>query len=289
MQALAAFEEQFTYPLGPGRVFRISHGSDYARFFRALGEGACFVAEEGGRVLGTLGVALRRLRLPDGGEAPAAYLGDLKLTPAARHGSTLRALISSASAWDVPRPDIIFGVVMEGTPYTPPAPAVARVVVFRLATGGASAAAVHSTTPAIAAECYARWSRGRYATPAGAAAERSSLRPVPLVLTDGSACGTLEDTQRAKLLIADDGAEMTSAHLSDFAYQTPADGAELVAGALRVAGRFGIPHLFVAVCAQDAYAFRDHFGPLVGTEAGATIYGIGLEPGLAWNINTAEI
>ena len=57
--ALARFEEQFTYPLGPGRSFRISHGDDYPRFFRAMGEVACFVAERDGVVLGVLGAALR--------------------------------------------------------------------------------------------------------------------------------------------------------------------------------------------------------------------------------------
>ena len=34
--ALKRFERQFTYPLGSGRSFRISHGDDYVRFFRAM-------------------------------------------------------------------------------------------------------------------------------------------------------------------------------------------------------------------------------------------------------------
>ena len=52
--ALAAFEAQFRYPLGPGRTFRISHGEDYARFFRAMGDGVSFVAMREGEVAGTL-------------------------------------------------------------------------------------------------------------------------------------------------------------------------------------------------------------------------------------------
>src|SRR5437588_48708 len=83
-RALEVFEEQFSYPLGPGRTFRISHGADYPRFFRAMGEAAVFVAEREGQVLGTVGAALRRLRTPDGTEARVAYLGDLKVLPAAR-------------------------------------------------------------------------------------------------------------------------------------------------------------------------------------------------------------
>src|SRR5262245_66563678 len=77
-RALDQFEEQFRYPLGPGRFFRIVHGEDYPRFFRAMGEGVCFVAEMEEKVRGVIGAALRRLVLPDGEERPAVYLGDLK-------------------------------------------------------------------------------------------------------------------------------------------------------------------------------------------------------------------
>ena len=79
---LAAFEEQFIYPLGPGRHFRITHGEDYPRFFRAMGEAVCFVVEQEDRVAGTLGMAIRRLILPDGTSRRAAYFGDLKIAPA---------------------------------------------------------------------------------------------------------------------------------------------------------------------------------------------------------------
>ncbi|HTE89320.1 MAG TPA: hypothetical protein VK639_10220 [Terriglobales bacterium] len=40
-RALAEFEAPFTYPLGPGKSFRISHGEDYTLFFRAQGLGRC--------------------------------------------------------------------------------------------------------------------------------------------------------------------------------------------------------------------------------------------------------
>ena len=36
--ALSAFEQHFRYPLGRTRTFRISHGPDYPRFFRAMGK-----------------------------------------------------------------------------------------------------------------------------------------------------------------------------------------------------------------------------------------------------------
>src|SRR3954463_4543761 len=91
--SLARFEEQFTYPLGPGRSFRISHGQDYPRFFRAIGDAACFVAERNGEVLGALALAATRVRNPDATERPAIYFADLKAAPAARGGLALMQLV----------------------------------------------------------------------------------------------------------------------------------------------------------------------------------------------------
>src|SRR5438132_11275505 len=96
---LEKFESQFTYPLGGERRFRISHGDDYPRFFRAIGEAACFVAERQGDVLGTMGVAVRPLLLPDGRTVRSAYLGDLKVAPAARGGPVLLRLAQAAQGW----------------------------------------------------------------------------------------------------------------------------------------------------------------------------------------------
>ena len=46
--ALAGFEAGFRYPLGEGATFCISHGEDYRRFFRAMGESVCIVSERDG-------------------------------------------------------------------------------------------------------------------------------------------------------------------------------------------------------------------------------------------------
>src|SRR5258705_9398947 len=97
--ALAEFELPFTYPLGPEKFFRISHGEDYTLFFRAQGEGACFIAEDQGRVVGALGTAIRRLWMPDGGERSAAYFGDLKIAGKARGGAVLVRLARAAEDW----------------------------------------------------------------------------------------------------------------------------------------------------------------------------------------------
>src|SRR5258708_33139204 len=78
-KGLAKFETRFTYPLGPGRTFRIGHGEDYPRFFRSMGVATCFIAEQAGRVLGALGIALRPLVLPAAserrGSAPCGPMG----------------------------------------------------------------------------------------------------------------------------------------------------------------------------------------------------------------------
>jgi hypothetical protein len=95
-RALAEFEKPFTYPLGEGRFFRISHGDDYTLFFRAQGEGSCFIAEHEERIVGVLGTAIRRLLMPSGEECTAAYLGDLKIAPAARGGTILARLARAA-------------------------------------------------------------------------------------------------------------------------------------------------------------------------------------------------
>src|SRR5205807_1917922 len=100
--------------------------------------------------------------------------------------------------------------------------------------------------------------------------------------------GRLEDTRRAKRLIADDG-EMISVHLSCFAWRTPEAGAAVVQAARRRAARHGFPALFVAVAAADAPVLAAALGDVERTEAPATVYGAGLEAGRLWNFNTAEI
>jgi hypothetical protein len=199
-----------------------------------------------------------------------------------------------------PKVRAAFSVVMDGTRATPEqytgragVPAFARlgaVVVLRLPTGGPpDGDDVPPCDPADATACFRELSNGHYAAVPGDAAERSETEPAWLMVPGGRACGLLEDTRRAKRLIADDGAEMRSAHLSAFAFRTPADGARLLRAALRLAAGLGHPALFVAVAAQDAAAVREELLPVEGVAAPATVYGIGLEPGPAWNVNTSEV
>ena len=300
-QALDRFEEQFRYPLGPGRFFRISHPEDYSRFFRAMGEAACFVAESDGRILGVMGAALRRLALPGGRERPVVYVGDVKIDAAARGGRTLLRLAEAVQQWVRARAEAAFAVVMDGTPATPSRytgrlgiplfSELGKIVVLRLPTSGIQVdpGKGWSTTGERGDICYLRLSAGRYACPGGNPAERSEMEPLWLIEPGGQACGRLEDTRRAKRLIADNGAEMQSAHLSCFAYQDLGAGVELLRQALRHAAERGLPALFVAVAIPEANDLCRSLEATGVVLASATIYGTGLEPAPIWNINTAEI
>lgn|SRR5262245_7985777 len=321
-RALADFERQFTYPLGPGRSFRIEHGDDYARFYRAAGEVRCFVAVERGwstrgasgdfisrsewttfeeRVLGVLAVAIRPLRLPDGGTLRAAYIGDLKVAPEARRGTSLLRLARAAEEWARPRADVAFGVVMDGTPavpaqYTgrasiPSFVAVTSVLVLRFSCAGACPSydsPVNGREEDVR-ECFRRLSSGRHACPPGHPAERSATAPAWLLLPDGSACGCLEDTRRAKRLVTDDGQEMVSAHLSCFAWRDLRAGAMLLRAALARAAALGFPALFVAVPRRDADALEGALKDVEVIRAPATVYAYGLPGDTDWNINSSEI
>jgi hypothetical protein len=293
--ALARFEAGFTYPLGPGRTFRISHGDDYPRFYRAMGDAVCFVAERGGEVLGVLAAAVRPLARPDGSVRPALYIGDLKIAPAARGGRVLVRLAEAMAAWAAGKADAGFAVVMGGTPVTPDRytgrlglPAfreLARVAVLRLPTDDAATPA-EEVSAADGEAVFRRLAAGRYAAAGGNPTERSETAPTWLALPDGAACGRLEDTRRAKRLISDDGGEMVSAHLSCFGYADAAAGPRLLDAARARAAAIGVPALFVAVPEADAAPFAAVAGAVV---APAVVYGTGLEAGVPWAVNTAEV
>lgn len=306
-RALGEFEQAFTYPLGPGRSFRIAHGHDYRRFFRAIGRAVVFVAWHEQRVVGTLGVAIRRLVLPEAREQPVAYVGDLKLAPDVRGGRVLVQLAKATEQWVRRSTDAAFSVVMDGTRATPTEytgrvgiPAfqeVGKVLVWRLPVDSLPPG-IQESRSIIGRADVEKWYRplsvGRYASIGGTLAERSEMVPAGLVHQEGLACGILEDTRKAKRLIAEDGSEMRSAHLSCFAFRTPQAAAELLAQALRRTAAFGVSDLFVSVVPADdaplrdacrAAGFRiDHM-----VTAPATIFASGLPAGFNWNINTAEI
>jgi hypothetical protein len=158
---LEAFELQFDYPLGPDRRFSISHGDDYTRFFRAMGDATCLVAENSNGVAGTLAAITRRLVVPDGRIEEVTYLADLKIAPAARGGRALLRLARAALA--ISTTSIGYCVVMGGTSVAPDAytnrlgipafPAVGTIDVLRLPTEVAKAGSRARVREVTTAEC----------------------------------------------------------------------------------------------------------------------------------------
>lgn len=288
--ALAHFELQFRYPLGPGRSFRIDHGDDYPRFFRAIGEAACFVAVEGGEVLGTIGCARARLRGPAGTTREVVYLGDLKLDPGARGGRVLLRLIGAVRGWAQPWTDAAFAVVMDGTAVTPERytgrlgvprfEALAHVEVLRV-----PARAGTAVRPGLAGP----GPRPGFALVPVDPSTRSELTPTWLALPDGRAIGRLDDTRRAKRLFADDGSELASLHLGSLEYADADAAAELVGLAAAAAGVHGLAALFVAFPATLADAVHARLADDAIIRAPATIWGTGLPLDCEWNIDTAAI
>lgn len=300
--ALRAFEAGFTYPLGRSRTFHISHGDDYSRFYRSMGEAVCFVAEEAGGILGTVSAAIRRLILASEEEKVVAYIGDLKLASYARGGLILLRLLASLERWGRARTDSGLGVVMDGTPITPDRYSgragipgfreAGKVVVFRMegAPPGAGGRADELRSELQrGVECHHRLSRGRFRFADGDPRERSEMHPSWLVLRDGSACGRLEDTRKAKRLFTSEGTELLSAHLACFAFQGAPAGAALIAAAFEIAKSAGFPALFTAVALQDADSFRAALTGFVIHEAPATIYAASIPRDGTWGLNTSEI
>jgi hypothetical protein len=301
-RALAEFESRFTYPLGPGRSFRISHGQDYPRFFRAMGPATCFVAEKEGAVIGVVGVAIRPLLVSDGSQRDVAYVGDLKVDPGLRGSIVFVRLAQAALAWGRARVNAAYGIVMDGTRASPTSytgrvgiPSflqIGKTLVLRVAAdaGGTFDDPADWIVDADQGEeCYRALSSGRYAARGGEPQQRSTLAPLWLVHPGGLACGRLEDTLAAKRLIDNEGSEMLGAHLACAAWMTPQAGAELIHMARLFTARQELPALFTAVDELDMPELDEALGPVEKVMAPATIFGVGLPDGPAWNINTSEI
>jgi hypothetical protein len=206
----------------------------------------------------------------------------------------------AADTWARPQVVATYGVVMDGTRASPETytgrigiPAflqLGKVFVIRLATETHNVPErVKLVTDEQGSERFSALSQGRYVALGGTPTDRSEMQPQWLMCGDGSACGRLEDTRRAKRLIDSDGNEMISAHLAGFAWRTPAAGAELIHAARRIAALRGFPALFVAIAEQDWAAIEQSLGPIDKVVAPATVYGAGLQEEVAWNINSSEI
>lgn len=303
MQArLADFERQFDYPLGADRRFVISHGEDYPRFFRAMGEATCLVAEDGAGVVGTLATVTRRLVTPVGRTLEVTYLADLKIAPAVRRGFVLKRLALAALA--INRTFAGYSVVMRGTKAVPEAytnrigiPAFrlfGTIEVLRIPVGPETAVDSSPAEERPLAEtddAFFRLSQGSHAALGDwtTRSERGSFLPAGLLSEDRRACGVVEDTLNSKRLFLSGGDELRSAHLSNFAFADVASGAALIRAALLLVRKRHLPAMFTAVPAGQARGLLEALQIKNTTCAPADIYGTGLDAGLPWNINTAEI
>jgi hypothetical protein len=294
--ALERFERRFTYPLGESTSFRISHGDDYARFYRAMGDARVVVAERDSEVLGTLGGALKQL----GGDTNALYVGDLKVLPGFEAGIVLLRLATALIAWAKPRVSAAFGVVMDGTRKTPERytgrfgiPAfsrLAKIMVLRLACEpGADPPRLGACSEADGRRIFQSLARGACAPLGGFAVQRSIIAPQWMLLESERACGMLEDTGKAKRLFEVGGGELRSAHLSYFAFADAVAGAQLLQQAAAQADALRFPALFCAVPAERAQPLLDALASARCTLAPATVYGAGLASDRAWHLNTSEI
>lgn len=289
-EALERFERQFTYPLGSGGTFRISHGRDYLPFFAAMGPCTLFVAEHKNEVLGTLVRVERWMEFGDDSlqKQRAHYLADLKICPAARGGRVLARLIMAAREEILPSGShSCYGIVMDGTAALPEAytgrlgipvfEKLAAIMILRIA-------AATPTTVALTESPLSSEPGATCVVTGGNRALRSLMQPVRL---PGGAW--LEDTRRGKRLWTSGETELLSAHLTSFRFDDPAAGASVIRHAVEALAAASLPALFTAVPLSRYGGLRAELSGLEVAEAPATVYGCNLRSDCDWWVDTAEI
>lgn len=286
--ALAEFEKEFRYPLGPSDSFSISHGEDYPRFFRGMGDAKIYLAEIAGEIVGSLAVVGRGVLLADATSIPAVYLGDAKVVEKFRGRMVLGRLAMAA------RDQILtagyqaaFSVVMTGSipsdQYTgrlgiPKFKELGKLAILRFDTR--APLKNFATHHELAIQSSHRPHGGNPAT-------ASEMPPHAMVVDGGS--GILVDTRRGKRLWRADGSEMASTHLAELQFTSASGLFNLIQAAIEKSVELGYPGLFTALPA-DLSIVRQLVDASGGTAtvAGASVYGHGLPVG-DWWLNTSEI
>ncbi len=298
--ALARFESGFRYPLGKDGWFSISHGDDYTRFFRAIGDTRCFVADRDGTVVGVVSVARCQLRQPGGVDVEAAYFSDLKVTRPGS-GRALLRLLQESVGWARQSPATPgFSIVMDGTSRDPSSYTgrlgipqyiqLSKLMILRIPSDhrGDTAQVIESSLTEVG-ECYRGLTKNDYATAGGSPTIRSRMTPMGLILASGGACGILEDTRRGKRLYRGDGSEMVSAHLSSFGYRTAQDAVSLLKSASVRCREMGVPAIFVSLPWARHEAVLKLLPQNGIVKAPATVFGFGFCANENWSVNTSEI
>ncbi len=285
--ALAAFEQEFRYPLGPADSFSISHGEDYTRFFRSMGEARVYLAELNGVIIGALASINRHVRMADGTSLPAVYLCDAKVVEKHRSKMVLGRLVMAA------RDQILasgnkaaFSVVMHGSIPTdqhtgrlgiPKFDELGKLAILRFDTR----ATLHDIS--LTDQCNELCHR-----PYGGDPDLTSEITSQTLSVDG-ASGILLDTRRGKRLWKNDGTELASLHLTALHFTSASALFHLIQTAIAKSSELGYPGLFTALPASHpmVHPLLDASGG-TATLAGASVYGTALPEG-HWMINTSEI
>ena len=302
--AIHDFEDQFTYPLADGRSFKKLHDHDYSRFFRAIGPSACFLAlDDKERILGMVGLATTKLRLPDGETRNAVYLADFKIAPDARFGATIYQLGVEAFKWALLRGSLVFSVVIDGSPaphrYSGKLglPAIEPAAPLALVDIPTAPFADHPVPEELISDeptvrrLFQSLSRSRVASLGGDPGLRAHWRPTWLATPERTACACVEDNRLAKRLMASDGEELLSRHLTFFGAQSNDEAARILPAALAIAARDGVPSLYAVLHPDDAAALNTSVLDGAAHITGATIYAYSPVklPAVAWTLHAAEI
>jgi hypothetical protein len=304
-EAIHDFEHQFTYPLADGRSFKKLHDTgDYSRFFRAIGPAACFVAlDDHDRILGTVGLATTKLRLPDGQTRNAAYLADFKIAPDARYGGAIYQLGMTAFKWALLHATLVFFVVIDGSPgphrYSgklglPSVDPAAPLALLDIPTAPFADEPVPDeliSDERTVRRLFQSLSRTCVTSLGGDPALRAHWTPTWLATPDHSACACVEDNRMAKRLLASDGHELLSRHLTFFGAASDEGTGRILRAALSLAAHDNVPSLYAVLHPDQAGMLNATILAGAARITGATIYAYSPEklPRTTWALHAAEI
>lgn len=303
LKALAEFESLFSCSLGGGRSYRMTYPAGYLRYLQSLGESCCIASETKGRIVGMIGGAVLRLRVPNGDECPLVFIEEVKLLPEMRRMGTLWPLLSRCQQWALSKSDLMISVVLDETEIKPsaytgraglvPFRELSKIIVLRIVPGPDRphpAADRMVGTEGIGRECHRHLTRGRYTILSQGAEHRSVMKPVWLVHPSGAACGRLEDRRRVRQVTVDDGSELRPLFLGSFAFRDARAGVELVLAALRHCAAFGFTALRVAVTQEEFQQLRQAAGRTEGIlPIPAAVYATGVLEVAPWNLSGLEV
>lgn len=287
-RALAEFEKEFRYPLGPSDSFSISHGEDYTRFFRSMGEVHVFLAVIGEEIVGALATISRNVLLVDGSSIPAAYLCDVKIVKKHRGKMILGRLVLAARDHIMASGNkAAFSVVMDGS--IPSDQYTGRLGIPQFEELGKLAILRFDTRTTLKPFLPLSDSTNEpYNRPSGGDA-RITSEITPHTLNVDGASGILLDTRRGKRLWKNDGTELASLHLTALHF-TSVDGLfHLIQAAIRKSAELGYPGLFTSLpAAHPIIPLLLEASGGAASIAGASVFGTTLPKG-DWMINTSEI